>query len=147
MVEIIGLLAGGGTGLIGSLVNRFAGFFEAKQKLKEKVIDYKHEKDLLAMQQAERSKDREHESDMLESVEDTKALGISFQHDTGYGDSILRFVRPLITLMLIGLVFTIYLTTTETGIQTQIITQVLFLTSMAVGWWFGDRSGKSKDKK
>lgn len=142
MVDLIALLAGGGTGLIGSLVGRVAGHFERKQKLKEKELEYNHELKLFDLNSRERSADREHEADMVESREATEALGISFQHDTSYGDSLLRWVRPALTVLLIILVFVIYLTTTEESQKSEIITQVLFLSSLAVGWWFADRSGK-----
>ena len=144
MVEILALLAGGGTGLIGSVVGRVAGFFEQKQKFKQQLAEYDHELKLLGLQQQQRTEEREHEADITEYQEDTKTLTASMQHDTSYGDSLLRWVRPVLTLLLVALVFTIYLTTSDLDIKGQVVAQVLFLTSTAFSWWFADRSGRNK---
>ena len=142
MVELLALFAGSGTGLIGSITGRIANFFEAKQKLKEKQLDYDHEVKLHNLNAQERAADREAEERMHESVEDVKALGISMQHDTSYGDSLLRWVRPILTVLLMILTTIVYMTIPDEITKSDISLQIIYLTSMAVSWWFADRSKK-----
>ena len=142
MVDLIALLAGTGTGLIGSIAGRVANFFEAKQKLKEKQLDYEHELKLHNLNAQERSADRESEERMLESVEEVKAMGISMQHDTSYGDSWLRWVRPSLTVLLMILTTIVYMTIPDDVTKSDISLQIIYLTSVAVSWWFADRSKK-----
>ena len=70
----------------------------------------------------------------------------SYGHDTGYGKpskwviNILRLVRPALTVMLLALTAWIFGTVVENGLKINVINQVLFMTSMALSWWWGDRA-------
>ena len=57
--------------------------------------------------------------------------------------NILRLVRPILTLSLIGLVGAIYFYATPTG-KLEIESSVVFMLSGAIAWWFGDRGQSVK---
>lgn len=142
MVELLVALAGGGTGLLGSLFGRVAGFFERKQKMKEKELDYAHELNVQALNMQEASQERESEERIVQSVQDTKVVTASYKHDASYGESLLRWVRPALTFILMILAAVVYLTMDDAD-KTQIGVQILYLTTLSVTWWFADR-GRSK---
>lgn len=144
MVEtLIASLAGGATGLIGSISGRVFGFFEQKQKIKEKELDYEQELKLQEMQYRQADKEMENERAIVSTKANAEMMAESYKHDSSYGSSILRWVRPVLTLALIGCTVFIY-HTIDPNTKSDIAAQVVFLTGLAVSWWFADRSGKIK---
>lgn len=143
MVEtLLTLLAGGGTGLLGSMVGRVAGFFEEKQKLKRLEIEFSHELKLQEIQIAARINEREHEKDIADTNAYSQALVGSYSHDSSYGNSLLRWVRPALTVILLVMTGWIYYTSDIEIVQADIAKLVVFYAGTAVAWWFADRSGR-----
>lgn len=141
MLEIIGLIFGGGaTGLFGSLVSRGFSFFEKKQ-------DYKHELALQELHIQTRGMELESEEAIAGSVAAATIREASYLHDASYGvpspkaATVLRFVRPVLTLLLLTLVAVIWATLTpeQEEMQLQIISTILYLATVAFTWWFGSR--------
>lgn len=144
MVEaILTGLAGGGSGFLGSIASRFMGIFEAREKTKMLKLEHEHELKLLELQQREASEEREHEFAIVNTQAQTQTLNASYQHDSGYNKSALRWVRPILTFMLVGTCAGMFFSTNDAEMQQRIIDQVLYLAGLALGWWFGDRSGNS----
>ena len=141
---ILGIVSGGATGILGSLVGRVFGFFETRSK-------NAHELDLI--EAAAKSRKFETESEMAIAI--TKEEGAlkrqSYRHDASYGEThmwvadFLRMVRPILTFALIAAAIwmAFYLKDDDLGI-TEVRTQLTYLSSMAVAWWFGDRGRKKK---
>lgn len=146
MIEtIVTALAGGGTGLIGSLVGRVAGYFEKRQELKQLELQMQHEINMKKIDIEDRREQRQSEERVTETKESTSALLGSYQHDTGYGSSYLRAIRPLLTVGLIGCTMYIYHSLGDGTVgRDEISAQIVYLTGVAVAWWFADRSGKGK---
>lgn len=145
MVEtLLAALAGGGTGLLGSLFGRVAGYFEEKQKIAKLQIELDHELKLQEMQQIENQKERENEQAIAGMEAQTATLVASYEHDSTYSDSALRWVRPVLTLcLIIGSVW-VYSTIPDEVTKSDIAKQIVYFTGVAIAWWFADRSGKGK---
>ena len=148
MFEIIGsVLTGGATGIIGSVIGQAGRFLETRQKLKKMALEFDQELKLQEMQIEARSAELESERAIAEENAAATIKAASYAHDASYGGSIigniLRFVRPILTFMLLG--FSVYVFLEALGddvIKREISNQILFLTTTAVTWWFGDRSMK-----
>ncbi len=135
MFELIaGTAAGGVTGLIGSLAGKVFGFFERKQKLQEKKMEFEQELKLLELEHTFQSQEREHEHKLLIEQSAAELRSASYSHDSNIGEAsqwvinILRLVRPALTISLVVLAYSM------PGSET------FYLATTAVSWWFGDRA-------
>lgn len=134
--SLIGVLTGG----LGSWISRGLGIWEKKQ-------DYAHELKLQEMQMKARREETENELAIVQEQTFSDMREASYAHDTGGGQAsqwvinTLRMVRPALTLLLILLVWTIWLTVGQEDATTklQIIDGVLYMAGAALGWWFGAR--------
>ena len=154
---LMGVLSGGVTGLIGTVISGGMKFFENKQK-------HGHELAIMDMEmkqmhvEAEIAKDvAELEMESKDSMAAWAALQASYKESTSRmstGDSkwlvmvdvVRGLMRPVITLgLLIGIgviYFTVGADTTlpdGTPMTVNIIQTVLFVGTTAVLWWFGTR--------
>lgn len=116
MIEAV---AGALSGVVGSLVSRVMGIFEAREQRKTLKL--------------------EHELQVELQVERT--LSASYLHDSSLG-GLLRWVRPVLTLLLIALSAMVYFTISDCATRPELADRIVYLTSTAVGWWFADRSGR-----
>lgn len=123
------LLAGGATGVLGSISSRGLAIWEKKEERKTLLLTQAHEIALQRLNLVAKQK-------MLLDTNSSKDLQASYTHDSSYS-GLLRWVRPLLTLLLIILSAAVYFTVAE---QDDIATRILYLTTAAVLWWFTDRS-------
>lgn len=143
MVEtLLTLLAGGGTGLLGSLFGRITGLFEEKQKIKRLEIELAHELKLQEMQISARINEREHEAEIAETGAYAQALIGSYSHDSSYANTLLRWVRPALTVFLLVMTGWVYHTSSGDVVKADIAKLIVFYAGTAVAWWFADRSGR-----
>lgn len=142
--SLVTAVLGGGTGLLGSVVGRVAGYFEEKQKLKRLEVELAHEIRLQEMTLADKKEERESHLSAVYAEQDTLALRGSYEHDVSYTDSYLRWVRPVLTLILLLLTTGVYFTVEGEDVEKQVATQIVYFTCVAVSWWFADRSGRVK---
>ena len=147
---ISSVLTGGATGLIGSLLSKGIGIFEAGQKRKDKALEYEQELKLLDRQAVLKTAESENELAITAAQTSAELRTASYAHDAGMGKphrwvvDVLRLVRPVLTGFLLILVGGIYFTTNDFAMKAGVIDSILFMTSSAVTWWFGDRSLQSK---
>ncbi len=140
------LLAGPVVGLLGSVFNGIMGIVERKQKMAERAAEYSHETNLLKMNIDARGQEMENEALIAQTDAVSQMVQKSYGHDAIYADSSsksvqkLSFFRPLLTLLMLGLVAAIYFTTEDLGIQVDITMTILFLFEVAMTWWFADRA-------
>jgi len=140
ILEVVSLIFGGGaTGLLGTFVNRAFGYAE-KQR------DYAHEIKLQDLAMKQRGMELEKEAEIAESAAAATIRSDSYKHDLAAGNTskwvnnLLRLVRPVLTLFLVGLVAGIWWSLGEENeLADQIVAGVLYLTTTAITWWFGDR--------
>ena len=146
VIELLTTIFGGGvSGLLGTAVTKYFGYLEAKQKQEERKEERKHELSLLDKQAELRAQEAESE----QQIAAWDAFAQSYNHDasTGKGSqwviNILRLVRPVLTLILLGLTGLIYFNLDDTELQGVIVHGVVYTSTTAVLWWFGSRPHNS----
>lgn len=154
------LIGGPIVGIFGSLISGFMSIYERKQKLDERREEMSHELKLQEMNINARGKELESEALIAHTQAVAESLAASYQHDASYGPigqiaaTVLRFVRPALTFLLLGLVGSIYFTMPEgkiaqpdgvvTTLGEMVIFKIMFLSEVAVTWWFLDRRRTNK---
>ena len=157
---LVSLLGGPIIGVLGSAISAGVGYFERKQKIEEKQLDYAQETKLQEMNIAARSAEMESEAAIVHTAAVSKSLEFSYKHDASYGPvgetaaTVLRFVRPALTVFLLLLVTVIYFTLPEakvvgvdgvaTTVGEMVILKIMFLSEVALTWWFVDRRKSNK---
>jgi hypothetical protein len=150
---LLSVLTGGATGLIGTIAGKALGIWEESAKRKTKSLDHAHEVSLHRLNMESRGKELESEERIAEYNATSIMRTASYQHDTGYGKAsqyvvnFLRLVRPGLTLILLGLTCYIVATVADVGLRAEVVMQVIFMTSMSLSWWWGDRSPKMQGQK
>jgi len=150
METILTALLGGSTGILGTVIGKVATYFERKQDMEMRLAEFAHEARLQEMQMASDQLERESEQAIQEMATYQATRAQSYKHDDAYGKpyrwviTLLRLVRPLLTVLLIALTAVLFFNLDQGG-KNDIAQQVIFLTGMAISWWFGDRyTGSAK---
>jgi len=157
---IASLIGGPIVGVLGSIVSGAVSYFERKQKMEERQQDYAQEIKLQEMNIAARSNELESEEAIAHTSAVASALRASYKHDASYGPvsqtmaSVLRCVRPALTFLLLGLTAAVYFTMPDghivgddgsvTTIGEMVVLKIMFLTEVALTWWFLDRRKSNK---
>lgn len=157
---LVSLFAGPFAGILGSIISAGTSYFERKQKAEERAAEMAHEVKLQEMNIAARGQEMENEALIAHTNAVAQQLEASYGHDASYGPvsasaaTVLRFVRPALTFLLIGLVALIYFTMPEAQIVDDsgaardigelIVLKVMFLAEASVTWWFLDRRRSNK---
>jgi len=141
---LLSLFGGGVTGLFGTLLGRVASIYEKKQE--RNFILQKYELDAKL-----RSIETEKQLELTYLNTSQKALNASYKHDSSilvksdWVNNIRALVRPVLTfllwLLVAGIYFNLEAIDDEKGL---IIESVIYATTTATVWWFGDRSFKKK---
>ena len=136
------IFSGGATGPFGTIANRLLNYVDEKQR-------YQHELALLEMQARIGSQEREQERMIMEGETAAALKMASYDHDSAYGKgsrwvvNTLRLFRPVLTLILLLAVFVIWICTTDPSLQQQMVGMFIYLATVAMTWWFGDRGQAS----
>ena len=155
---VLGVLSGGATGLIGTVISGGMKFFENKQK-------HAHELAVMELEMQQMDKEAEIAKDIKELDMEGKdrtaawaALEASYKESTArmssgdhpalvWVDVIRGLMRPAITLGLLLMIGIIYFTKASelagpdgTPMTVFIIQTVLYVGTTAVLWWFGTRN-------
>lgn len=146
MELLFSALFGGATGLVGTLLGKVFGWLELRERRKNMVLEQAHELELLDRQAQLRRTELESEQAIAETAAWQAGRVASYQHDMAAGKSYrwvaaaLRLTRPALTLMLLALTLWVFLAVADLGLRAEVVTQIVYLTSMAIAWWFGDRA-------
>ena len=154
MLDLLtGLLAGGTTGLLGTIATGVTDYMERRARHREALESQRLDIELAQIEAAS----VEHRATLaLQTAEleaEGRALEASYdearQRWSGAGeggpivwvDVVRGLTRPLITWLLIILVAGIYWTSLpeEEALRTRIVATVLYLATTCVVWWFGGR--------
>ena len=154
MLDLLtGLLTGGATGLLGTVVTTATDYFERRARHREALEQQRLDIELAEIE----ARSAEHRATLaLQTAEleaEGRALEASYAEASrrwsrpGEGalivavDVVRGLTRPLITWLLIGLVAGIYWTSLpgEAELRTRIVATVLYLATTCVVWWFGGR--------
>ena len=141
------------TGILGSAVSGIFKFLEVRETNKEKAADRQHELRLQQLQMEAYGKETERELMIASQKTSSEQLLASYRHDVDVGETILRLVRPAITLLSWVMVTIIWFTlnsgflddATKSDVVRYIIMTTTYTASAATLWWFGDR-GRSLKK-
>lgn len=160
---LMGVLSGGVTGLVGTVISGGMKFFENKQK-------HGHELAIMEMEMRQMDKEAELAVKVAETEMEGKdrtaawaALEASYKESTSRmstGDSpwlilvdvVRGLMRPVITLGTLLLMAVIYFTIAQDmapgpdgiPVQVTIVTTVLYIATTSVLWWFGTRNLSKK---
>jgi len=149
---LLGVVSGGATGLIGSVLSGAVKFFTDRQNQAHELA--KMDMELKHMdKEAEIAKSiQELKLEGEESANAWKGLEASYQEaarrwssgDSGWivaVDVVRGMMRPFLTLFLVVLTTAIFFTLAGEGtsVHNQIVATILYLTSLALSWWFADR--------
>ena len=149
MAEMIGLAAsaaGGGVfGLFGTALGRVASYFEKRQSQAHEERRWRHETELLKLQQAARAIETEaeiaqaHTAGSWAGLEASLAAEAAIAASYKWVDAIRALTRPILTLLLWGITTAIWFTAAPDG-RANITETATFAATAATLWWFGDRS-------
>ncbi len=150
---LLGVVSGGATGLIGSVLAGATKFFTDRQNQAHELavmdVELQH-----MDREAEIAKQiKELEMEGVESAASWRGLEASYEEsgkrwsttESGWivmVDVVRGLMRPGLTLGLVVLTTAIYFTLTDDDgveLRARIIATVLYLTSLALSWWFADR--------
>ena len=150
--SIVALLSGGATGLLGTGLGFVMRYFGDKQKHANEIELRRLEMDMIAAEAAAAASIEARRAESEESRASWEALSNSYQAVQRWsaGDSrwlvmvdvVRGLVRPSLTVWLCLLVAAIYFTADDPDIRARIVITVLYLATVAVTWWFGERAGK-----
>ena len=146
---LITAFSGGATGLIGSIIGKAFSFMDFW--VDEKKANNEHDRtiQLLELQNKLGAQENERELEIVRTKAAGDARTASYNHDISLGNGsvwvtdVLRLVRPFLTLSLIILVGILYFQS-DVGGKSITEASVIYMTSSAVLWWFGDRAMRKK---
>lgn len=149
---ILGVVSGGATGLIGSVLSGVVKFFTDRQNQSHELAKMEMELKHMDKEAAIAKQMKAMEMEGIESAAAWKGLEASYRQaskrwSTGNSgwiiavDVVRGMMRPLLTLALVGLTTGIYFTLGEESmnLRERIIATILYLTALALSWWFADR--------
>ena len=150
MDMIFSVLTGGATGILGSVLGKIFNF--ADVFIEEKKAKGEHERtmEMHRLQAELRADELENERAIVEEqsagAARVAAYGMMTQVEIPYPwvAAILRLMRPTLTIMLVGIVWYVYASSDDLAQQETIIQSVIYMSSTAVLWWFGDRAMRPK---
>lgn len=151
-------LGGGVTGVIGSVIGRVFGVIEARVKRKDRELEMIHEKDrweheaeLFAAQIQARAQEAEIAIKASEVAGSWNSLQASLDAEASIGKSYLwveairALTRPSLTIMLILLLWAAWATgALNIDQRGQLLTALIYVSTTAIVWWFGDRAPRAK---
>jgi len=168
MELLFSLLSGGATGLVGSVISRFADFKLEKMRGEQKLLMVDKETEAMKIESEFNYRIAETEAETERDVSADLALSSSYGEDKssylaaasgpvtkffmGIVDFLRGLIRPATTIYLLGLTTLIayqlheiiswsdMMTIQEAyDMWREVISTVLYLTTAAVLWWFGSR--------
>ena len=152
MELILSLITGGATGILGSAIGKFFGFLKVREERKTQRVNNAHIERLHELNMSARGQELESEERIAGTAAAAKMQEGSYRHDASYGQvapwaaTVLRLVRPVLTFSLVALTLTFWLSASgddlvdANALKTQIVSTTLYLTTVAITWWFGDRA-------
>ena len=151
MWDVMGsVMTGGATGILGSVLGKLFNF--ADVYIEEKKAKGEHERtmEMHRLQSELRADELENERAIVEEQSAGAARVAAYSMMTGvevpypWVAAILRLIRPVLTIMLVAIVWYIYASSDDIAQQETIIQSVIFMASTAVLFWFGDRAMRPK---
>lgn len=145
------VVSGGATGIIGSVVGGAFKWLDRRDAAREADAVRAHELSLQRLAIETRGAETESERAIVEAETAGAALVASYRHDraaaaaTPWVADVKAMVRPALTFALIILTAAIYFALDDGAsgaaeLRAYVVNTVVYTTSAAVLWWFGDRA-------
>ena len=145
------VVSGGATGIIGSVVGGAFKWLDRRDAAREADAVRAHELSLQRLAIETRAAETESERAIVEAETAGAALAASYRHDraappaTPWVADVKAMVRPALTFALILLTAAIYFALDDGAsgaaeLRAYVVNTVVYTTSAAVLWWFGDRA-------
>ena len=145
------IASGGVLGMIGSMLGKGFGLIDKIQESKARQQAWEHERAMLELTQKYQRELADQAQQSAQKTADAKLRIASYSQDSAMGQgsvwviNLLRLVRPVLTLGLVGLTAMIWYDTSNHELLTihqDIASTIVFCTTAALSWWFGDRTGR-----
>ena len=139
------ILTGGATGLLGLVASAGIRILEAREKRRTLELALAHAERLHLLQMEAKNAEWENERLIAELTTARDLRTASYDHDRSYGrcsqwvTNILRLVRPMLTLLLIGLTGFVFFALYSDEDRRRIVEMLVYATTAAIIWWFGSR--------
>ena len=149
---LMSVMSGGLTGILGSVLGKVFGFVDGYLEEKKKDKEHVRVIEMTRLQSELRSGELENERAIVEEEQAGRAkvaaYGLFQDVEVPYPwvAAILRLIRPVLTILLVIIVWYIFSTTEDLGQQETIIQSVIYMASTAVLFWFGDRAMRPKSR-
>lgn len=150
MIEFLASAAGGGLfGLVGSLGKKAIGYFEAKQRNAHELEVMKLEQATLRLEIESAEKLAELDYQKETAISADKALTAAINAEAAIRAStwvsdIRGLVRPVLTAALLVITTSIWYQTDDAVLVAKLANELVFMTSAAVLFWFGDRPSERR---
>ena len=139
------ILTGGATGLLGLVASAGIRILEARERRRTLELELAHAERLHLLQMEAKNAEWENERLIAELTMSRDLRTASYDHDRSYGRAslwvvnILRLVRPMLTLLLIGLTGLVFFELYSDEDRRRIVEMLVYATTASVIWWFGSR--------
>ena len=150
------LLAGGGTGVLGTVLSAGLSVFERMQRNKHQLQLRKVDLEIIAAEAKTADRRHEQEIEVRTLTAENEALIASYKHASTttidsrlltpaqtwvmvVGDVTCMLTRPVLTFGSTALVAYIYLGATGLAAE-NIVSSIIYVNTTAVTWWFADRT-------
>lgn len=141
--------SGGLLGFVGSLAGRAFGWLETRERNVQERNRWQHELQLQELQMRSRAEETEQEIAVEAQRGSFRGLEASVRAEgridgPDWLNAVRGLTRPVLTVLLMVMSTIIFFSVPEDGatveqLQLFFIQEIVFLTSTAVAWWFGDR--------
>ena len=150
-MEFLGsVLTGGMTGILGSVIGKAFNFVDMWAEEKKARGEHERTMEMHRLQAELKADELENERMIVEEQSAGAARVAAYGMMQGvevpypWVAAILRLIRPILTIMLVAIVWYIYATSNDFSHQETIIQSVIYMASTAVLFWFGDRAMRPK---
>ena len=150
-MEFLGsVLTGGMTGILGSVIGKAFNFVDMWAEEKKARGEHERTMEMPRLQAELKADELENERMIVEEQSAGAARVAAYNMMQGvevpypWVAAILRLIRPILTIMLVAIVWYIYATSNDFAHQETIIQSVIYMASTAVLFWFGDRAMRPK---
>ncbi len=153
MLDLIAtVVSGGATGILGSVVGGAFKWLDRRDAAREAAAVRAHELSLQRLHIETRGAELESEERIARADAARDVLVASYGHDRAaapaspWAADVKSMVRPALTFALIALTAAIYFTLDAdaavdgVALRAYVVNTVVYTTSAAVLWWFGDRA-------
>ena len=144
-MDLLGLLTGGSTGLIGAVLGRAVNALGEWQRQRSLDKNHVREMELARLRSDLTAQEREKDLQLATVRAESDLRIASYKHEADgtpsqYIVDALKLVRPVLTVMLLFMCGLIFLMVNDPVQEQGMIDAISWLATVALTWWFGSRT-------